>query len=205
MSDLRDPHDLIERLVALGDVLEVDDARLVETALDRIDAGPGRSSRRGWLVAAAVVALAAGLVVHPTSRDAMARWFGLDGVSVEVDPDLSVPAAPASFETPGPGESEVVVVDGREVLVSAVRGRLDERLITKIVTSSAQVRQLEVKGHPALWIGGAGHEVMYESPAGGVVVRRVAANTLLWQEGTVLFRVEGFDELADALAFAEGT
>lgn len=46
---------------------------------------------------------------------------------------------------------------------------------------------------------------MYESPVGGVVVERVAGNTLLWQHDDVLSRVEGFHELSQALAFAEGT
>ena len=149
--------------------------------------------------------LAAGIVVHPDSREAMARWLGLDGVEVDVDPELSVPAPTGSFDAPGPGASEVVVVDGREVLVSAIDGSFDEQLIRKTVTSADQVRQLQVMGHPALWIAGTAHEVMYESADGDVVVERVAADTLLWQDGAVLFRVEGFDTLADALAFVEGT
>ena len=205
MSEVRGLPDLVERLARLGDALDVDDAQLVDAVLDRIDSAPARSLPRRWLVAAAVVALAAGIVLHPDSRDAMARWLGLDGVTVEIDPELSVPTSSASFDAPGPGESEVVIVDGREVLVSALDGRLDERLITKTVSSSDQVEQVEVSGHPGLWVSGTAHEVMYESPEGDVVVRRVAANTLLWQDGTVLYRVEGFAELADALAFAEGT
>ena len=81
--------------------------------------------------------------------------------------------------------------------------RIDERLITKTVGSTDQIRQVEVMGRPGLWITGDAHQVRYLSPEGDVVVDRVAADTLLWQDGAVLFRVEGFDDLADALAFVE--
>ena len=62
-----------------------------------------------------------------------------------------------------------------------------------------------MNGQPGLWISGGAHEVLYESLVGGIVVERVAGNTLLWQHDGVLSRVEGFDDLSQALAFAEGT
>jgi hypothetical protein len=211
-SDVADRDDLIERLVALGDVLDVDhdveEASVVEAVLEGIRA-PGRSPRRGWLVAAAaalVAAIVLGGALQPDARDAVARWFGLDGVDVEVDPDLTAPPSPPpSVALPGPGESDVVTVDGRRVLFSAIDGRLTDALITKTVQGTDQIREVEVAGHPGLWISGGSHEVLYETPGSGIVVARFAADTLLWQEGAVLYRVEGFDDLAEALAFAEGT
>ena len=53
-----------------------------------------------------------------------------------------------------------------------------------------------------MWIDGAPHEVFYRDGDGEVVFERFAGNTLLWQEGDVLYRVEGFPTLADALAYA---
>lgn len=135
----------------------------------------------------------------------MARWFGLDAVSVEIDPSLPAMTSAEPSAVPGPGESEVVTVDGREVLISAVDGRLFEAGITKTVQSSDQISEVRVGDHPGLWIAGGSHQVAYESPDGDMVVTRVASNTLLWQDGPVLFRVEGFDDLADALEFASGT
>jgi hypothetical protein len=98
-----------------------------------------------------------------------------------------------------------VTVDGRAVLVSAIDGRLFEEGITKTVQSSDQVIEVRVGDHPGLWIGGEPHQVAYESPDGGVMLTRVASNTLLWQDGSVLYRVEGFEDLAGALEFATGT
>lgn len=206
MTELTGFDDLIDRLERLGDVLDLDDADIAELVLDRIS-GPQQSrSGHQWLAAAAVVlAVMAGVVLHPDSRHAVARWFGLDGLVIEVDPDLSAPEARIVFEAPGPGQSRVVTVEGREVLVSAVSGTLSDALITKSVGSSEQVEQVDIDGLEGLWISGAAHQVLYEAANGEVVVERFAANTLLWQDNGVLYRVEGFDQLADALAFVEGT
>jgi hypothetical protein len=204
MSDLHERDELADQLAALGDALELREDRIVDAVLEHIDS-PRRPPRVGWLVAAAAAVLIVGVVLQPGARDAMARWFGLDGVRVEVDPDLRVPPSIDRAAPPGPGESATVIVDGREVIVSAVDGRFTGSLLTKTVRSSDQVEQVDVAGRPGLWIAGGAHEVLYEAPTGDVVVQRAAGNTLLWQDGPILYRVEGFDELDDALAFAEGT
>ena len=200
---MNDLDDLTERLSTLGDALEFDEDELAESVLDRI-AGPSHRRTRLWLiVAAAVLLILVGVALIPDSRRAVARWFGLDGVSVEVDPELSAtPAAPVSFDLPGPGQSRVVDVDGREILVSTISGTLTPRMITKSVQSPSQVHEVDVDGAPGLWIDGLAHEIGYESPPGHVVFERMAGNTLLWQRGDVLTRVEGFDDVDAALAFA---
>jgi hypothetical protein len=206
-------HDaLAERLTALGDALDLDETATAHAVMARLttvgdERAPGRA-RRPLLVAAAVVVLAVvAIVVQPDARHAVARWFGLDGVVVEIDPELTVPPGPASFDLPGPGRSSVIVVDGREILVSAIDGTLDGALVAKVVRSSDQIEEVDVGGRPGLWISGADHtvtfEVLYEGPDGEARGERVAADTLLWQDGTTLLRVEGFETLADALAFAE--
>jgi hypothetical protein len=197
-----DLDDLTEQLRALGDALEFDDADLAQSVLGRIDAEP-RSRARLWLVvAAAVLVILIGAALIPDSRRAVARWFGLDGVTVEVDPNVTGTAAPVSFDLPGPGESRVVDVDGRQILVSAVSGTLSPRMITKSVQSLNQVQEVDVDGAPGLWIAGPPHEIGYESQAGQPVFERMAGNTLLWQRGDVITRVEGFADLEAALAFA---
>ena len=72
-------------------------------------------------------------------------------------------------------------------------------------SSVLSVRYVQAIRQPGLWFSGQPHEVLYDSANGDVVVERVAANTLVWQEGDVLLRIEGFAELSDALHFAEGT
>ena len=196
-----DLDDLTERLRALGDALEFDDADLADSVLARIDTEP-RSRTRLWLVAAAaVLVVLVGVALIPDSRRAVARWFGLDGLTVKVDPEVTGTAAPVSFDLPGPGESRVVEVDGSQILVSTVSGTLSPRMITKSVQSTDQVQEVDVDGAPGLWIAGP-HEIGYESPLGEPVFERMAGNTLLWQRGDVLTRVEGFDDLDAALAFA---
>jgi hypothetical protein len=205
MTDIGD--DLIRRLEAFGEELSFDDTELVNAVLARLDEPSPKSARQWWIAAAAVfVVVLAGVLVYPDSRHAVARWFGLEHVEVEVDPDLSLAPPPTSFALPGPGESEVVVIDGRQILVSTIVGGLNETLIGKAASSYSQIQPVTVNGSPGLWISGGSHEVRYEIPEdGGIAVERVAANTLLWESEGVLRRVEGFDELADALEFAEGT
>ena len=208
MTEVAGTEELERRLALFGEALAFDDAHLADVVLERLDAAPPTPARHRWLAAAAVLVLVlAGIALYPDSRHAVARWFGLEGVTVEVDPELSTTAtsSPPAFGLPGPGESEVVVVDGREILVSTVSGSLTDELIVKTVGSAAQIEQVEVNGRRGLWISGTPHEVLYASPEGRVAVERVAANTLLWEGDGVLSRVEGFEQLSDALAFAEGT
>jgi hypothetical protein len=197
-----DLDDLTEQLRALGDALEFDDANLAESVLRRIDTEPRSRARLWFVAAAALLVILVGLALIPDSRRAVARWFGLESVTVEVDPAVTGTAAPVSFDLPGPGESRVVDVDGRQILVSTVTGTLSERMITKSVQSSSQVQEVDVDGARGLWIAGPPHEVGYETPAGDPVFERMASNTLLWQRGGVLTRVEGFADLDAALAFA---
>lgn len=201
MTDHLGFEDLIDRLECFGDALDFDDADVSSEVLDRIGSRRRPRSQHRWFVAAAVVLMVTGVVLHPDSRHAVARWFGFDGLVVEVDPDLPSQALREGFDAPGPGESLVVEVNGREILVSAVRGEWGDGLITKSVGSSDQIEEVDLGGLRGLWFSGAPHQVLYAMDDGEVVVDRVAANTLVWQDADVLYRVEGFANLPDALAF----
>lgn len=205
-------HNLIARLGALGDALDlpVKPMRVVDVVLARLDEpvsqtepiAADRDRRRWALVASVAVVVAVAVIAVPEARHAVARWLGLDGVSVEIDPNLS-PSSPAgTFTTPGPGESRVITVDGRPILVSAIAGTLDEALISKTVGSSDQVQSVDVSSWPGLWIAGGPHEVMYRALDDSVLVERVAVDTLLWQQADVLVRLEGFTDLDSALDYA---
>ena len=200
-----DHRDLVERLELLGDALDFDDLDLSGAVLLEVRARRSRVRTRRWLVAAGVLLVAGAIAGTPDSRQAVARWFGFDGLSVEVDPELSVPAAEEPFEAPGPGETLVVEVGGRAITVSTVEGRLNTAVVVKTVGSIDQIEEVTVEGRDGLWISGAPHRVGYESLDGSIVVERVSENTLVWQRGDVLVRVEGFVELFDTLAFVDGT
>ncbi len=200
-----DHSDLVERLELLGDAMNFDDVDLAGAVLVDVRERRSRVRARRWLVAAGVLLVVGAVASYPDSRQAVARWFGFDSLSVEVDPELSVPAAEGPFEAAGPGETLVVDVDGRPITVSTVVGRLNTAVVAKTVGSIDQIEEVTVQGRDGLWISGAPHQVGYESPDGSIVVERVAQNTLVWQSGDVLVRVEGFVELSDALAFVDGT
>ena len=131
----------------------------------------------------------------------MADWLGLRGVRIERR-DERIGGIPAPFALPGPGQSRMVTVDGKQILVSSIAGVLDDVLVRKILGPGTGVQQVMVGGSPGLWIDGEPHDVLYRLPGGDVTVARAAGNTLLWQTGEVLHRVEGFDDLASAVAFA---
>ena len=182
-------------LRSLGDRLDLDDIGLVDDVLLRLDEPtPGRRARpeRPWLAVAAIAAaIVVGALILPSSRSAIADWFGLDGVRIERDPDLSVPAdAPRGLP------------DG--IVVDEFDGRLDPGGLTKVLAGGSDIRRVDVHGHPGLWIGGEPHELVVRDADGAIVHRRFAGNTLLWQDGDVIHRIEGAATLPDALALASG-
>ena len=191
MIDLE--HDLAE----LGDRLALDDEGLVDDVLDRLattapSAASARSRRsQRWLVAAAVAlaVVTAGALVVPSSRQAIADWFGLDGVRIEQEPDLSVPADAADQLPVG-------------VTYDELDGSLDLDVITKVLGDDSTIRRVDVDGLPGLWIDGAPHELLIRDANGTIVNRRFAGNTLLWQDGDTIRRIEGTATLDEALAVA---
>jgi hypothetical protein len=184
--------DLEHDLAHLGDRLALDDDGLVDDVLTRIvapaPAEPAVPPR--WLVAAAVLlAVVTTALAVPSSRRAIADWFGLDGVSIEQQPDLSVPADAIDQLPAG-------------VTYDQFEGSLDDDLITKVLGAGTTIVRVDVGGLPGLWIDGEPHELVLRGADGGVTTRRFAGNTLLWQDGDTVRRVEGFASLDEALAFA---
>lgn len=197
-------NNLEARLADLAGALNVDSVGLVDSIVVRIDqlSVERRAHRRLQMVAALLLIVATAIALHPDSRRVVARWFGLDLVRIERDADLELSPAPETFELPGPGESEIIDLDGRQVLMSAIAGRIDGPMLQKTLGSSTSIVEVDVGGHLGLWISGAPHELAYESSDGVIMVERIAGNTLLWEVDEVLYRLEGFDNLEDALNFA---
>ncbi len=183
------------RLVALGEALEfprVD--TLVDDVLGALEesvaVGPRRRWRRPLLaVAAAMVVIVATTLAVPGGRRAVARWLGFDGYRIERVVDLPDPAAAA----PAP------------VGPLVIRGDLTTDAFGKMATYGTDVRAVTVDGRPAYWISGDQHLFITYRRDGTRREQRLAGNTLVWQQGDEIVRIEGVDlTLEEALAIAAG-
>jgi hypothetical protein len=179
------------RLLAFGEALEfprVD--TLVDDVLGALEAPvTARRWRRPLLaVAAAVVVIVATTLAVPGGRRAVARWFGFDGYRIERVVRLpDVGAAPASV---GP---------------LVIRGDLTTDSFSKMATYGTDVRAVTVDGRPGFWISGDQHLFITYRRGGSRREQRLAGNTLVWQEGDEIVRVEGVDlTLAEAFEIAAG-
>lgn len=192
-----------ERLRSLGDVLDLTERDLVDDVLARIDEPPAPTARVPVVrvVAGLVFVMALAVAVIPSSRRAVADWFGFDGARIERRPGISVPATPDPLDRGAVGT--VVVADGSQVLVSEFVGTLENPALTKIVGDGTSVVPVEVDGQLAVWIDGDPHEVSFTDRRGEIVFEGFAGNTLLWQDGPVIRRLEGFADVEAAIAYAE--
>ena len=107
------------------------------------------------------------------------------------------PAVPAALGEPrevrvDPATRTVTLVyDG--VLVAQTPGALTRLLVDKVLTTRSGVRSVEVDGARGVFIDGAPHTYLYRRPDGstGEDRARLAGDTLLFNRGDLLVRVEG--------------
>jgi len=167
-----------------------------------------RRSRRPLALAFAAVgaALAVALAVPP-ARSAILDFFGIGGV--EIRRVETLPPLPAERAAPGVPiplaearnlvEFDLVVPEGYERvywtagivtfvwpdrLLMQFRG--DDLLVKKVRDQGTQLRELDVHGHPGVWLEGAPHGLFL--PGGE---KRLAGNVLIWLRDGVTFRLEG--------------
>ena len=210
---------LEDRLQALGEALDFrDEDTLVHDVLAALEERPARRWRRPFLAAAAVVlvTMIVALAV-PSSRETIARWLGFDDYRIErvdvIPPTVTVPPEPAGLSleeaatrtgiTPmvapelGPPREvqaplgRYVVVRYDEALVATLPGTLDEGTFGKLGTAGFDVRAVEVGGAPGYWISGGPHAFLYTDADGVAREVRVAEDTLVWQRGDTIVRIEG--------------
>ena len=186
------------RLVAMGEGLAFPRAEsLVDDVLEALEQPAVPVARSRWLrpllaaAAAVLLAVAVALAV-PGSRRAVARWLGFDGYRIERVVELpDVDAAPAPA---GP---------------VVVRGDLEQVTFGKLVEAGTKVEVVSLNGRPAYWISGDQHLFFMYRPGRLDPEQRLAGNTLVWQDGDEIVRVEGVGlTLEQALAdrrSADGT
>jgi hypothetical protein len=133
-----------------------------------------------------VLLIVAVTLAVPGSRRAVARWLGFDGYRIDrvVElPDVGAAPAPA-----GP---------------VVIRGDLEQASFGKLVDAGSSVQVVSVNGRTAYWISGDQHLFFMYRRNGEVEEQRLAGNTLVWQQGDEIIRVEGVDlTLEQALEIA---
>lgn len=94
-------------------------------------------------------------------------------------------------------------VTGTGALVSVMPARIQEGFFRKTLGETATVRPVDVGGDAGYWIEGSPHELMFEF--GDEVLPdtfRLATNTLLWQHGDLVYRLEADIDLGTAVRIA---
>jgi hypothetical protein len=95
---------------------------------------------------------------------------------------------------------------GIGLLVQRIDGSLDRERIEKLVVEFAvTVTPVDVAGAAGFWIEGPPHLIRYTGPAGESrsEMTRLVGDTLVWQNGEVLHRIESGMGLAGTLRIAE--
>jgi hypothetical protein len=90
------------------------------------------------------------------------------------------------------------------LIVTEFRSRLDEEFLLKYVPQSANVEEVSVRGQQGYWIDEP-HELTYVDQGGefGRLRNRLSAPSLVWQENSVVYRIEADVSRERAIAIAE--
>lgn len=90
---------------------------------------------------------------------------------------------------------------GVSVLVTEAKGRVEEPFFYKVIGPDATVEQITVDGHAGYWVSGAPHEFAFSDDKGNPYFEtlRLATNTLVFDDGGTLVRIEG--DMTQAQAF----
>jgi hypothetical protein len=91
---------------------------------------------------------------------------------------------------PRPGLPETFQ-PGVGLLLTAVRGTVDDGFFTKVVDQGTTVRLVLVDAERAYWLSGAPHFFFYGTASGQIVdPRRWVGDALLWADGPITYRLE---------------
>ena len=96
--------------------------------------------------------------------------------------------------------------EGRlDALLTEFRADLDREFMGKMAGPETTIDRFQLNGEPAVWLDGAPHGFTYRNLAGEVreETLRLAGSTLLWQRGSVIFRLESGLSRDEAVDFAE--
>lgn len=226
-----DTDDLEAGLRDLGRHLDVPPTPDVTAAvLDRLAPPRRRAPRLVTAAVAALLALATAMVVSPAVRAAVFDLLRIGGVDLHRDepappvPTVEVPLpgerevslaqARAAVDFPlrlptGLGDPDtVLVIDDRVVSMSFGGIRIDQfggglDPVFDKFTTAEDIHHVTVGAAPGIWVDRP-HVVLYTDDHGATHDEgaRLAASTLIWEDGGVTYRVEGDLTETEALAIA---
>lgn len=209
----------------------VDLVESVRFRLDSGGQDAGKPHRNWIQYAALVLVLGAAIsLALPSSRNVIADWFGLDGVQIRFeDPIRTTASTPADTATttatpaanptanpaaggatagvgdptaPRPGPATQVEVNGRTIYISVLAGVIADDALVKTLGPGTNVMEVAVGEHRGLWISGEPHQLAYRSDDDLIVFELIVGNTLVWQNGDTITRLEGFDTVEEAIDYA---
>jgi hypothetical protein len=94
-------------------------------------------------------------------------------------------------------------VTGVGALVSVIPAHIQEGYFGKMLGDTATVTPVDVNGNPGYWIEGSPHQLLFDrNGETEPVTLRLATNTLLWQRGDNIFRIEADISKETALRIA---
>lgn len=136
---------------------------------------------------------------------------------ITVPPSLGQPDEVYLQQPPtGPSQGEVTLVysarpgipmsgqTGVSVLVTEAQGSVDKSFFGKMLGNEATLEEVQVNGHPGFWISGKPHVFFFIDASGQVrnETMRLATNTLIFDNGGTIVRIEGDLTKAKALEIA---
>ncbi len=136
---------------------------------------------------------------------------------VQVPSSLGQPDAVYLKQPPsGPSRGEVTLVyaarpdipvsgqTGVSVLVTEARGAVNEAFFQKMLGPDTTVEQVSVGGRGGYWISGSPHAFAFSDASGNFYMEtmRLATNTLIFDDGGTIVRIEGNMSRAQAVQIA---
>ena len=180
---------------------------------------PTRDAIAGWLNLHTIIHRAQNpLTPSPLTSGPVGERLGLgtrttlDGAQRQVGWSIVIPSflgAPnevyVKVAPSGPSGGEVTLVyvsrtdirptgiTGVSVLVTEARGQVNEQYFGKVLGPDVTIEQVSVNGHAGWWISGKPHDFAFTDAQGNFYAEslRLATNTLIFDDGGTLVRIEG--------------
>lgn len=151
--------------------------------------------------------------LHLGKKTTLAEATAQAGFEVEAPAELGAPDEVYLARSPGTRISLVYAANEElprtrttrvGALLSVFPAELDRAVFEKGLATGTSVERIEVSGAEGYWLSGEEHALYYIDESGELTEdrARLAGNTLAWQEGNVVYRLETALSKSEALEIA---